>query len=234
MSRHEIPANCTNDMPPALVIFDCDGVLVDSEPLAAQALAEALERLGLPHGRSEIDEKFRGKSLTDIIAQIESSLGRAVPDDFLSELDERTFAAFREALTPVRGIERAVETIVAAGVPICVGSSGHMDKMRLTLGLTGLLHHFEQHLYSATQVKRGKPAPDLFLHAAREMDVDIRRAVIVEDSLPGVRAGISAGAKVLAYVAPNHPDPARHHEAVTKVGGAPFSDMAELPALLGL
>jgi HAD superfamily hydrolase (TIGR01509 family) len=221
-------------MPPALVIFDCDGVLVDSEPLAAGALKEALDRLGLPFSRTEVDEKFRGKSLSDIVEQIERSLGRAVPDHFLAELDESTFAAFRRALEPVPGVYSTIERIVERDLPICVASSGSVEKMRLTLGLTNLLSFFEDHLYSANQVSRGKPAPDLFLHAAAEMGADIVRAAVIEDSLPGVTAGVSAGARVLAYVAPNHPDPIRHRGAVTELGATAFSHMEELPALLGL
>lgn len=227
-------------MPPALVIFDCDGVLVDSEPLASESLREALDEVELSLSQSEVDEHFRGRSLTDIVGTIERRLGRRLPETFVPDLDRRTFAAFRKDLKPVRGVTSVLEHLQARSVPVCVASSGTLEKMRFTLGLTDLLRFFDSRLFSATEVKHGKPAPDLFLHAAKRMGVPIEAAVIVEDSLPGVRAGTSAGARVLAFTSPSHPKRDAHLRALSDIASSsaapptPFSSMEDLPALLDL
>jgi len=210
-------------MPAGLVIFDCDGVLVDSEPLANRVLAEELERIGLPLGYAAVCEQFVGLSLARCVEIVEERLGRAVPPGFLERLQRRTFEVFREGLEPVRGVARALERV---RVPVCVASSGELDKMRFTLGLTGLLPRFEGRMFSAAQVARGKPWPDLFLLAARTLDTPPERCVVVEDSVPGVRAGVTAGMRVLGYAERSDASALREAGAVT------FDAMERLPALL--
>jgi HAD superfamily hydrolase (TIGR01509 family) len=162
---------------------------------------------------------------------VERELGRKVPDDFVARLQARTFDSFRrEGVAPPPGLVAALDLLDARRVPYCVASSGEVEKMRLTLGLAGLLPRFERHMFSATMVARGKPFPDLFLHAAKAMGVVAADCVVVEDAVPGVRAARAAGMRVLAYAAAPHADRAGLREA----GGELFDDMARLPVMLGL
>ncbi|MBM3644550.1 MAG: HAD-IA family hydrolase [Alphaproteobacteria bacterium] len=214
-----------------LVIFDCDGVLVDSEPLANRCFADALRREGLDWTVEETMRRLMGRSLKACLPIVEAELGRALPDDFIDRLNVDTFAAFRAA--PVRavvGIGAALDAIAAAGVPHCVASSGGHDKMRLTLGLTGLWSRLEGRIFSASEVARGKPAPDLFLHAARRMGAAPDACIVIEDSAPGIVAARAAGMRALAYVGAPWTDRA----ALQAEGGELFDDMRALPQLLGL
>lgn len=207
-----------------LVIFDCDGVLVDSERLAIKVEVKVLARLGWPLGEEEIIQRFVGVSDADFRRGIEAHLGRRLPDDWEDELESLHRKAFAEELRPVDGIVDALDQIA---VPTCVASSGTHEKMRYTLGLTGLYGRFHGRLFSATEVERGKPSPDLFLHAARKMGVRPTSCVVVEDSFNGVSAGRAAGMKVFAYGG-GVTSAARLAGPNTTV----FSDMRELPGLL--
>lgn len=209
--------------PAELVIFDCDGVLVDSEPLANQVLAEAIRELGLPGAVDDVTRRFKGRSLADCVRLIEGDLGGPIPDDFLVRLQARTYAVFEAELRPVPGVADVLETLQ---VPSCVASSGSHEKMRLIFGLTGLLEHFRERLFSATEVARGKPAPDLFLHAARSLGVDPGACAVVEDSLPGVQGAVAAGMRVFGFAREESP------EELAAAGAVTFTSMAELPALL--
>jgi HAD superfamily hydrolase (TIGR01509 family) len=213
----------------ALIIFDCDGVLVDSEPIAARVLAGAVRDLGLDLTVDEIIERFTGVSLKTVLAGIEKDLGRPLPDDFADRLRERDTAAFRRELRAIAGIEGAVASLPMAR---SVASSGSIAKMRLTLGLTGLLTLFEPHLFSSHQVALGKPAPDLFLYAAARMGVDPTRCVVVEDAVAGVRAAAAAGMRCLGFTGGGHCSSA--HAARLTAAGADqvFSDMRQLPSLV--
>ncbi len=206
-----------------LVIFDCDGVLVDSEPPANRVLCDAICALGLPTDVATVTERFKGRSLADCVRLIEADLGKPVPPDFQTRLNDSTYQAFREELRPVPGAEQAVRGL---SVPVCVASSGSHEKMRLTLGLTGLLPLFGERLFSATEVERGKPAPDLFLHAARAMGVRPECCVVVEDSVPGVRGACAAGMRVLGLA--REEDPA----ALRAAGAEPFESMTQLLGIL--
>jgi HAD superfamily hydrolase (TIGR01509 family) len=206
-----------------LVIFDCDGVLVDSEPLANRVFTAALHEVGLPLSYQEVCATFIGLSMERCIEIVEQRLGRPVPGDFVARLQARTFEAFRSSLQPVPGIVEALDRIDA---PVCVASSGEMEKMELNLGLTGLLPRFEGRLFSATQVERGKPWPDLFLHAASTLGARPAHSAVVEDSLPGVQAARAAGMTVFAYAGPDR------RVALAKAGAVVFDDMQELPSLL--
>lgn len=178
-----------------LVILDCDGVLVDSERIGIHVEARLLTELGWEMGPDEIVERFLGRPDSYMREQLEAHLGRSVPD-FQDRYDEALFDAFRRDLEPVPGVIDALDRIDR---PICVASSGTHSKMELTLGLTGLRSRFEGRIFSATDVARGKPAPDLFLHAAWRLGVDPSNCIVVEDSPAGLDAAAAAGMRAIAY-----------------------------------
>ena len=211
-----------------LVIFDCDGVLVDSEPIASHVLAEALGEAGHAITAAEAHGAFLGLSMRAVVAAVEREMGHPLPRDFRARFQTRLFAAFRRELRPIAGIHRALARI---GERACVASNGEPEAIRLSLGLTGLLARFENRLFSASQIERGKPNPDLFLFAARSLSARAADCVVVEDSLPGVVGARAAGMQVLGY-APGA-GPKRDHAAVLGAAGAKvFADMAELPQLI--
>lgn len=212
-------------IPPDLVIYDCDGVLVDSEEPANRVMRDALNALGLDYTLEATIARFVGHSMDNCVMMIEAELGRAVPANFVEDLRAATFAAFERELQPVPGVGAAIEAI---DIPDCVASSGPFKKMRFTLGRTGLLEHFEGRLFSASQVARSKPHPDLFLHAAGSMNTAPERCVVIEDSVPGVQAARAAGMPVFGYAGAAHADAA----ALERSGATVFTDMASLPALL--
>lgn len=214
---------------PGLVIFDCDGVLVDSEPIAAAVMAAAVSELGLPMTAAECLRRFTGIAMATVIAAIEADLGRPLPADFAARVRERDFEAFRRSLKPIPGAREAASALT---VPKCVASSGAPEKIRFTLGLTHLLPLFAPHLFSAQMVRNGKPAPDLFLFAARAMGVAANACTVVEDSQAGIRAARAAGMRALGFVGGSHcgPDHARLLNAAG--ANAVFRQMTELPALL--
>jgi len=207
-----------------LVIFDCDGVLVDSEPIANRVFAEMLREIGLDVSIREMYERFVGRPMSYCMELVAEKLGRAPPDDFVANLQERTFAAFEAELRATPGILEALNEI---DLPVCVASSGELEKMRLTLGLTGLLSRFEGRLFSVTEVARGKPAPDIYLHAAASLNANPRACFVIEDSPVGAQAGVAAGMTVLGYCAHTPSD------KLLSVGAQrAFADMRELPSLL--
>ena len=207
-----------------LVIFDCDGVLVDSEPMANRVFFRALEEIGLHMPFEEVCERFVGLPMSRCVEIVEQRLGRPVPGDFVLRLQQRTFERFHAGLEAVPGVGDALDRI---DVPVCVASSGELEKMNLTLGLTGLLPRFEGRMFSATEVARGKPHPDLFLHAAATLGAAPERCAVIEDSLPGVQAARAARMAAFGYA--GRGDGARLEAA----GATVFRSMAELPRLLG-
>ena len=215
-------------MTPALVIFDCDGVLVDSEAIANRIMAESITATGIPITYEECRARFVGGTLQRVMNTVEEWLGRPLPPGWKAEFEARRNEAFRRELKPVPGVEAAIEAIKGKDIRICVASSGSPDKMDLTLSLTGLKDHFDGRIFSAASVAESKPAPDLFLYAAAQMGHLPENCTVVEDSLLGVTAGVAAGMRVLAYAAGNDPD------ALKAAGGQPFMDMEELPERLGL
>jgi HAD superfamily hydrolase (TIGR01509 family) len=212
-----------------LVIFDCDSVLVDSEPIASRVLAELLTEIGFPFSMEQSIEHFTGLSLTTVLAKVEALWGRPLPADFRSRLVERDETAFRAELQPIAGVAAAVE---ALKVPACVASSGTPRKIRTNLGTTGLLHLFDPHLFSAEMVARGKPAPDLFLHAAHSMGVAPEACVVVEDSVAGILAARAAGMSPIGFAGGGHAG--RGYGAMLASAGAAvvIERMADLPPLL--
>jgi len=212
-----------------LVIFDCDGVLVDSEPLANASFSAALKAQGLDWSIEETMHRLMGRSLKSCVEIVEAELGRKLPDDFVEKMQAVTYDSFRTApLQPVPGVKEAVVTLKQAGLETCVASSGAVEKMKFTLGLTGLWDLFDGRVFSSSQVPRGKPFPDLFLHAALAMNVQPYDSVVVEDSVPGVTAARAAGMKALAYAGA----PYANREALATAGGLLFDDMKQLPGLV--
>ncbi len=209
-----------------LVIFDCDGVLVDSEPTANLILTRALNREGLRIGRPAVSRKTTGLSMNSVVRWAEGELGRSLPKGFLDQVQAETFAAFRTGLRSMPGVEQAVEHIKGDGVKICVASSGAPEKMKLTLGLTGLSCLFDDNVFSAIEVPRGKPEPDLFLHAASRMNAKPKQVAVVEDSLPGLLAALRAGMQAFMYIPRGEGEPMFWDSATV------FRRMAELPDLL--
>jgi len=214
-----------------LVIFDCDGVLVDTEPLSNRCFSEALNGEGLDWDVAETMRRLMGRSMKSCIEIVEAELGRKVPVDFVERLQARTFARFRdEGVRAVSGVATALDALERAGLRTCVASSGDHGKMRITLGSAGLWDRFDGRIFSATQVARGKPAPDLFLYAAERMGVSPDGSVVVEDSPAGAQAARAAGMRAYGYVGAPHTDRAGLAEA----GATVFDDMHRLPSLLGV
>jgi HAD superfamily hydrolase (TIGR01509 family) len=212
-----------------LVIFDCDGVLVDSEPISSEVLARVLTECGLQMSAAEADRLFKGQILREVVRSAEEQLGRALPTDFIERFERERLAEFRTRLQPIAGAADAVRAVTAAGVGVCVASQGKLEKTELTLGLTGLRGLFGEHaLFSAYSVARGKPFPDLFLHAAAAMGSEPGDTVVVEDTPIGARAGVAAGMRVLGLAA------ASDASVLRNVGAEPFQSLAEVPALLGI
>lgn len=186
-----------------LVIFDCDGVLVDSESIVCRILAEEMNKLGMETTAEELDEQFSGRPAKDCLLEIETRYGGPLPDEYFGNTERRIREAFHNELQPVAGIEDLLDHLLQINLRSCVASSGSHDKMRLTLNRTGLYEYFDGRIYSADDVSRGKPHPDLFLHAAQSMGVEPQHCLVVEDSIAGVKAAVAAGMTVVGYS--NHP-----------------------------
>jgi HAD superfamily hydrolase (TIGR01509 family) len=212
-----------------LVIFDCDGVLVDSEVISNSVLARLLTTDGLPTTLAEARRDYQGLLLGEVFDRAQEKLGRSLPNDWLVRFESERAEAFHRELRPVPGAAEVVERVCAAGVAVCVASQGKLEKTRLSLDITGLRRLFpEPTLFSAYSVALGKPHPDLFLHAAAEIGADPARCVVVEDTPSGVMAGVSAGMRVFGYTA----DSDEH--ALRQAGAVTFRSLDELPTLLGL
>lgn len=216
-------------MDAGLVIFDCDGVLVDSEMIASEIFAAHLTAHGYPLTPEESRERFTGWSLRSAKTFVEQALGRPLPDDFLQALAVKDRAAMSEALQPIAGIH---ETVARLTVPACVASSGGPEKIRHSLKLCGLLDAFEPNIFSALQVANGKPAPDIFLFAAERMGVPPPRCVVVEDSVAGVRAGAAAGMTVLGFCGGAHCAAGHDRRLVSEGAARTFQDMRQLPEII--
>ncbi|MFI1095962.1 HAD family hydrolase [Streptomyces sp. NPDC020917] len=210
--------------PIELVIFDCDGVLVDTERIAVRVQVALGAELGWPLTEAEAVDLFIGRSHAANRAQVADRLGEDTAAVWSQRFEQLHREAVDAGLTPVEGLPEALD---ALALPTCVASSGSHDKMRHTLGRTGLYARFAGRIYSATEVPRGKPEPDLFLHAARRMGVDPAACAVVEDSRPGVQAARAAGMRAFGYA--GGPTPAERLEGH---GTVVFHDMRELPALV--
>jgi HAD superfamily hydrolase (TIGR01509 family) len=207
-----------------LVIFDCDGVVVDSERIVHEVFGEFIRSLGAELDAVRMNELFLGRRLDDCLVIVEGITGRPTPPDALERYRDRRDRVLLERVQPIAGVREMLETLI---VPYCIASSGDHAKMRTTLGATGLLPLFEGRLYSATEVARGKPAPDVFLLAAQRMGAAPARTAVIEDSVNGVLAGCAAGMTVFGFAGLV---PA--FDLAAAGAARTFTQMRELPALL--
>ena len=212
-----------------LVIFDCDGVLVDSEVISCRAHAETLTRHGYPITPEQVLKRFLGVSDREARLAIEKEIGRSLPDDLEAQMKAATLKFYAGDLQAIANVGDAIDAIA---LPKCVASSGTPEKIRHGLICAGLFDQLAPHIFSATQVKRGKPAPDLFLFAAEQMKAKPGRCVVIEDSVPGVTGARAAGMVVLGFHGGSHCPPG--HAAMLRDAGAAvtFGDMRELPDLV--
>jgi HAD superfamily hydrolase (TIGR01509 family) len=213
-----------------LVIFDCDGVLVDSEVISCRAHAATLTQHGYPITADQVLERFLGVSDLEARLIVEAEIGRKLPDDFTSQVKHATLQSYADDLRPVPYV---AEAVAAIDLPKCVASSGTPEKIRHGLTCAGLYDILAPHIFSAGQVKRGKPAPDLFLFAAEQMKVSPERCVVIEDSVPGVTGARAAGMTVLGFHGGSHCRPG-YADTLRAVGAAAtFDDMRQLAGLIG-
>jgi HAD superfamily hydrolase (TIGR01509 family) len=217
-----MPANATWK----LAIFDCDGVLVDSEAITHQVLIDALGELGLDLELEQALDLFVGNTLVQTVTIIEEQLGRPLPANFFPEWRERLYSTLREL--PVQSVPGVQQVLDGLSCPACVVSNGPFRKMETTLGTTGLLARFEGRLFSPEAGLQGKPAPDLFLAAAARFGVSPSQTFVVEDSPTGVRGAVAARMTVFGYAGAAHTDAL----ALEREGAHVFSHMRDLPALL--
>jgi HAD superfamily hydrolase (TIGR01509 family) len=212
-----------------LIIFDCDGVLVDSEPLANRVLADYLTEIGLPTTAAQTVQRFVGLSFASIRKDILAEDGKTLPDDFEEEVLRRDKIVFQSSLKAIDGINDILDQFP---LPHCVASSGTHAKIRNSLTLTNLLPYFENVIFSADDVSHGKPAPDLFLHAASEMNTSAQNTIVIEDSLAGVEAGVAANMRVFGFLGGGHILDG-HGQKLMKAGAEQvFSRMSDLPGLI--
>ena len=209
-------------MSAVLVIFDCDGVLVDSDRISLRIQAERISALGIDMTYEDCVAESLGLGMPATLQRLSQRLGEPVSASWVTELDVAVKEAFERELKPVLGVSAALDAIE---LPTCVASSGSHEKMRLTLGLTGLYDRFAGRIFSADEVQRGKPAPDLFQHAAASMGASPEECVVVEDSPLGVTAAKAAGMRVLGYAATTPPEDLAEADAL-------FAAMADLPLLV--
>ena len=212
-----------------LLIFDCDGVLVDSEVLAHETLREMMAALGRPMTMDEAIREFAGGNLADTLATAERLLGRPVPTDIGQKFGKHLLDRFRRELRPVPGVRDA---ILALPYRRCVASSSSPERLRLSLDVTGLLPLFGENMFSAVQVANGKPAPDLHLLAARTLGEPPDRCIVIEDTPRGVAAGCAAGARVVGFAGAAHATPALAEDLRRGGAVAVITSMRELPALV--
>jgi HAD superfamily hydrolase (TIGR01509 family) len=212
-----------------LVIFDCDGVLVDSEVISCRAHAETLTRHGYAITADQVLDRFLGRSMRQSVLEVEAELGRSLPDDFHAQVYAEIFRSFATSLEATPHI---AETLAAMALPVCVASSGPPEKISASLNRVGLYGRFAPHIFSAVQVRHGKPAPDLFLFAAAQMQAAPARCLVIEDSLAGIAAAVAAGMTVLGFHGGSHCRPG-HGDSLRAAGAAAtFDDMRQLPGLI--
>jgi HAD superfamily hydrolase (TIGR01509 family) len=217
------------DQPVDLIIFDCDGVLVDSEVISCRAHAETLTRHGYPITADQVQARFLGRSMRQATLEVEAELGRSLPDDFPARVNAEVFRLFAASLIAIPHIEEALAAIV---LPVCVASSGPPEKISASLNRVGLYDRFAPNIFSASEVRNSKPAPDLFLLAAERMTVSPDRCLVIEDSVAGIAGARAAGMAVLGFHGGSHCREG-YAETLRAAGAAmTFDDMRQLPALI--
>jgi HAD superfamily hydrolase (TIGR01509 family) len=215
---------------PELVIFDCDGVLVDSELIALGQMRQALESAGLPLTHAEAIDRFLGLSIDSIVQKAEADLAGALPAGFRNDLSRDILARFAGELKGIEGVRQAVAGL---GRKVCVASSSPPERIRLALSVAGYGGLFEPHIFSATLAPRGKPHPDLFLYAARKMGAAPEQCLVIEDSAPGVVAAVRAGMDVFGFVGGSHFSGPAQRERLKEAGASLiFDDMSQLPEII--
>jgi HAD superfamily hydrolase (TIGR01509 family) len=207
------------------IIFDCDGVLVDSEEIANKVLYEMSHTLGVNLSVDDLILNFSGRNLQECFRWIESKISVSLPSDFEVNYRKKTFERFEKELKPIDGIKEFINELT---IPYCVASSGPLNKIRLNLSVTGLLHHFEDKIFSSYEIKSWKPDPDIFLHAAKQMNSAVQDCIVIEDSVAGVMAAVAGGFKV--YGLSNSHTKLKLEEA----GAITFNHISDLPHLLNL
>jgi HAD superfamily hydrolase (TIGR01509 family) len=200
------------------IIFDFDGVIADSEVLSNTVLAEVVTELGVPTSVEDAYRDYMGKRFADVIAAIEKAVGRTLPPSFSAQYQERTLARFRQELAPIVGAREFIEKF--ARVPRCIASSSSPDRLAVCLEVLGMTALFDGRVFSASNVARGKPHPDIFLHAAAQIGVHPAGCIVIEDSASGVMAGCAAGATVIGLLAAGHIGDG--HAAKLKEAGAHY------------
>jgi HAD superfamily hydrolase (TIGR01509 family) len=213
-----------------LLIFDCDGVLVDSEPISFAVLRDTLTDAGVELSESHAYQQFLGKSMASITRMVADEFEIALSEEHIEAMRTQLFARFQAELQPVPGI---ADVLSHLDRPHCVASSSQMERIRLSLRKTGLIDFFEPNIFSATMVKKGKPEPDLFFHAAEAMGFEPSRCIVIEDSPAGIQAAHSAGMKVFAFTGGSHATLSNLHEIVAELKPTViFDDMKSLPGLV--
>ena len=213
----------------SLIIFDCDGVLVDSEVISCRAHAETLTSHGYPITSDQVFDRFLGRSMRKATLEIEAELGRRLPEDFQTQVYAEIFRLFAASLEATPHIDEVLTAIVT---PVCVASSGPPEKIRTSLNHVGLYDRFAPHIFSAVQVSNGKPAPDLFLFAAGQMQASPARCLVIEDSVAGVTGARAAGMTVLGYHGGSHCRPNTADTLRAAGAAVTFGDMRQLPDLI--
>lgn len=216
-------------LPFDLIIFDCDGVLVDSEVISCRVHAEVLTRHDYPITAEQVFARFLGRSALAASREVEAELGRALPDDFDAQLKAALFDEFAVSL---QAVPHVAEALAAIATPVCVASSGTPDKIRTSLTHTGLLPRLTPHIFSATQVAHGKPAPDLFLFAAAQMGAVPGHCLVIEDSVPGVTAARAAGMTAFGFSGGSHCRTGHTETLIAAGAHAGFDDMRQLPEMI--
>ncbi|MET3614295.1 HAD superfamily hydrolase (TIGR01509 family) [Rhizobium aquaticum] len=212
-----------------LVIFDCDGVLVDSEPIALSVLGEMLKDQQVTLTDEEIADRFLGRSLGAVAKIVEHEFAHRLPEDFPAMIRRRLFARYETELLPMPGIHTALQGLAERGVATCVASSSLPERIEKSLAVTGLTQAFGSKVFSASMVKAGKPAPDLFLHAARQCGFSPANCIVIEDSPAGIEAARAAGMRVLAFGGGGHAQSAAFRQKIAALKpDAWFDAMADL------
>ncbi|MGL4279599.1 MAG: HAD family hydrolase [Albidovulum sp.] len=218
------------------VIFDLDGCLVDSEPLSIAALSAELAAIGIADATFEvIRDRFLGVSMQDICDHVAERAGATFPPDFVDRVEDRLFALYRESLRPIPGAVRLLAALTGAGIPFAIATGGSVRRMTVTLRLSGLAPWFEGRAFSADEVRRGKPAPDLFLLAADRLGVPPKDCTVIEDSPHGIAGARAAGMAAIGFVGGTHLDGARrgHRTLLRKAGAkAVYRRLADVRAAL--
>lgn len=207
-----------------LVIFDCDGVLIDSEAISAEMLIQTLESYGISVDLAYVSRHFLGRSYPTVLNQIRGEFGVNLPDNFEVEYRQRLLNSFRKDLKIMPSVKDVIDNL---GVQFCVATSSSPERVTMSLGLVGLTSRMQGRIFTASEVRNGKPAPDLFLHAAAKMKVDVKNCLVIEDSLNGIRAGLAAGMEVWRFTGGSHISGSEQRDPVSLEAAFAFADFAD-------